>query len=76
MRADVPVALDLLPCFWKSLKGEPLSISDLQEADFLTYSFTQQLLEVLTINTSTIYTINYVSNKGTLVLRVLITAKM
>lgn len=71
MRADVPVALDLLPCFWKSLKGEPLSISDLQEADFLTYSFTQQLLEVLTINTSTIY--SYVS---TLVLCVLITTKM
>lgn len=40
------MALDLLPCFWKSLKGEPLTISDLQEADFLIYSFTQKLLEV------------------------------
>ena len=40
------MALDLLPCFWKSLKGDQLSLSDLQEADYLTYSFTQQLLEV------------------------------
>ena len=46
IRADVPIALDLLPCFWKSLKGEPLSLDDLREADCITYHLTQKLLAV------------------------------
>lgn len=46
LRADVPVALDLLVCFWKSLKGEPLSLVDLKEADSVTYSLTQEIIEV------------------------------
>lgn len=46
IRADVPIALDLLPCFWKSLKGEPLTMSDLKEADCVTYNLTQKMLEV------------------------------
>uniref|UniRef100_A0A1X7UQ08 HECT domain-containing protein n=1 Tax=Amphimedon queenslandica TaxID=400682 RepID=A0A1X7UQ08_AMPQE len=45
LRADVPVALDLLVCFWKSLKEEPLSLVDLKEADSVTYSLTQEILE-------------------------------
>lgn len=46
IRADVPMAMDLLPCFWKNLKEEPLVVADLREADIITYNFTQQLLEV------------------------------
>ena len=46
IRADVPVALDLLPCFWKSLREEPLTLDDIKDADWLTYSHTQRLLEV------------------------------
>ncbi len=45
IRADMPVALDLLPCFWKSLKGEPLSLADLQDADCVTYKLTTRILE-------------------------------
>ncbi len=45
IRADMPIALDLLPCFWKSLKGEPLSLSDLKEADCVTYNLTARILE-------------------------------
>ncbi len=46
IRADMPIALDLLPCFWKSLKGEILDLSDLREADCITYNLTQKMLEV------------------------------
>lgn len=46
IRADVPIALDLLPCFWKSLKGETLLLDDLREADCITYHLTQKLLAV------------------------------
>ena len=46
IRADVPIALDLLPCFWKSLKGEPLSLEDLKEADCITYHLTEKMLSV------------------------------
>ena len=46
IRADVPVALDLLLCFWKSLKGEPFSLDDLKEADHVTYSLTKNIIEV------------------------------
>ena len=45
IRADMPIALDLLPCFWKSLKSEPLSLSDLKEADCVTYNLTQRMLD-------------------------------
>ena len=46
IRADVPIALELLPCFWKSLKGETLSLEDLQDADCITYNLTQKMLQV------------------------------
>ena len=46
IRADVPIALDLLPCFWKSLKGEPLLLEDLKEADCITYHLTEKVLSV------------------------------
>ncbi|NWI22304.1 HECD4 ligase, partial [Sula dactylatra] len=40
IRADVPLPLDLLPSFWKTLVGEPLDPdTDLQEADILTYNY-------------------------------------
>lgn len=39
------IALDLLPCFWKSLKGEPLTLADLKEADYVTYNLTTRILE-------------------------------
>ncbi len=45
IRADMPIALDLLPCFWKSLKGEPLSLADLQDADCVTYKLTSRILD-------------------------------
>ena len=46
IRADMPVALDLLPCFWKCLRGEGLTLTDLREADCITYNLTQKMLEV------------------------------
>ena len=46
IRADVPVAIDLLECFWKGLKGEELTVEDLKEVDAVTYSLTQKLIEV------------------------------
>uniref|UniRef100_A0A7M4FB26 HECT domain E3 ubiquitin protein ligase 4 n=1 Tax=Crocodylus porosus TaxID=8502 RepID=A0A7M4FB26_CROPO len=40
IRADVPLPLDLLPSFWKTLVGAPLDPEvDLQEADVLTYNY-------------------------------------
>ena len=42
----MPIALDLLPCFWKCLKGEGLILADLKEADCITYNLTQKILEV------------------------------
>ena len=44
IRADVPITIDFLPCFWKSLKGEPLSLEDLKEADCVTYNLTCKIL--------------------------------
>ncbi len=44
VRAGVHIALDFLPCFWKSLKGEPLTIDDLKEADYVTYKLTSDIL--------------------------------
>uniref|UniRef100_A0A8C8HAD7 HECT domain-containing protein n=1 Tax=Oncorhynchus tshawytscha TaxID=74940 RepID=A0A8C8HAD7_ONCTS len=43
IRADVPLPLDLLGSFWKSLVGEPLDPEqDLQEADLLTYNYVKK----------------------------------
>ena len=46
VRADVPITVDFLPCVWKSLKGEPLSLEDLKEADNVTYNLTCKMLSV------------------------------
>uniref|UniRef100_A0A8C0HHZ9 HECT domain E3 ubiquitin protein ligase 4 n=1 Tax=Chelonoidis abingdonii TaxID=106734 RepID=A0A8C0HHZ9_CHEAB len=44
VRADVPLPLDLLPSFWKTLVGEPLDPDvDLQEADILTYNYVKKI---------------------------------
>jgi len=42
----MPIALDLLPSFWKSLREERLDLRDLQEADCITYNLTQKMLDV------------------------------
>lgn len=42
----MPISLDLLPSFWKSLKRESLELSDLREADCITYNLTQKMLDV------------------------------
>ena len=42
----MPIALDLLPSFWKSLREEQLELRDLQEADCITYNLTQKMLDV------------------------------
>ncbi|XP_006894741.1 PREDICTED: probable E3 ubiquitin-protein ligase HECTD4 [Elephantulus edwardii] len=43
IRADVPLPLDLLPSFWKTLVGEPLDPDlDLKEADILTYNYVKK----------------------------------
>uniref|UniRef100_K7F6L4 HECT domain E3 ubiquitin protein ligase 4 n=1 Tax=Pelodiscus sinensis TaxID=13735 RepID=K7F6L4_PELSI len=44
VRADVPLPLDLLASFWKTLVGEPLDPDvDLQEADILTYNYVKKI---------------------------------
>ncbi|XP_076346000.1 putative E3 ubiquitin-protein ligase HECTD4 isoform X3 [Tachypleus tridentatus] len=44
MRADIPLPLDLMPCFWKSLLGLPLDpLIDLPQADCLTYKYLKDL---------------------------------
>lgn len=49
IRADVPLPLDLLPSFWKTLVGEPLDPDvDLQEADILTYNYIKKFENVST----------------------------
>lgn len=47
MRSDIPLALDILPSFWKSILGLPLDESDLRDADILTYNYIRRLSEVL-----------------------------
>lgn len=44
VRADVPITIDFLPCFWKSLQWKPLSLVDLKEADCVTYNLTCKIL--------------------------------
>lgn len=47
IRADVPLPLDLLPSFWKTLVGEALDPEqDLQEADILTYNYVKKFESV------------------------------
>ncbi|XP_053555727.1 probable E3 ubiquitin-protein ligase HECTD4 [Bombina bombina] len=47
IRADVPLPLDLLPCFWKMLVGEPMDPeTDLYEADILTYNYIKKFENV------------------------------
>ncbi|PFX24720.1 putative E3 ubiquitin-protein ligase HECTD4 [Stylophora pistillata] len=47
LRADIPLALDLLPCFWKSLLNLPLDPQDdLRETDILTYNYLRRFSEV------------------------------
>ena len=48
VRADVPIAIDFLPCFWRSFKGETLSLDDLREADCVTYNLTSKMLSCST----------------------------
>ena len=52
VRADLPIALDFLPCFWKSLCGYQLGLEDLKDADCLTYKLTLKFLEVSSNATS------------------------
>lgn len=40
----MPITIDFLPCFWKSLRGESLSLEDLKEADCVTYNLTCKIL--------------------------------
>jgi hypothetical protein len=49
MRSDIPLALDILPSFWKSILDLPLDESDLHDADILTYNYIRRLSEVLYI---------------------------
>lgn len=49
IRADVPITIDFLPCFWKSLKGESLSLEDLKAADYVTYNLTCKILEAQSV---------------------------
>jgi len=47
LRSDIPLALDLLPCFWKSLLNLPLDPHDnLRETDVLTYNYLRRFSEV------------------------------
>jgi len=46
IRADIPVGLDLIPYFWKALLEKELTVDDLQEADIVTYTLTEKLLQV------------------------------
>ena len=47
LRADIPLALDLLSSFWKCLVGVALDPDrDLEEADCITYDYIKKLTEV------------------------------
>lgn len=46
LRSDVPLALDILPSFWKSILGIPLEDVDLYDADILTYNYIRRLSKV------------------------------
>ena len=46
IRGDVPLPLDLLPCFWKTLVRQPLDDSDILEAHALVESVSIISIEV------------------------------
>lgn len=47
LRSDIPLALDLLPSFWKCLLNLPLDPDrDLKESDILTYNYLRRFSEV------------------------------
>jgi len=48
LRADVPIALDLLPCFWKTLVGDPLVFDDIVVADPLASKMIVRLRQITT----------------------------
>jgi hypothetical protein len=43
LRADVPIALDMMPSFWKSLVGESITLEDLKQVDLGTHRFLEQI---------------------------------
>ncbi|XP_062590799.1 probable E3 ubiquitin-protein ligase HECTD4 isoform X2 [Saccostrea cucullata] len=44
MRADIPLGMDMLSCFWKLLVGTELDpVQDLKEADQLTYNYIKKI---------------------------------
>lgn len=44
MRADIPLGLDMLACVWKLLVGAELDpVTDLKEADLLTYNYIKKI---------------------------------
>ena len=47
LRADVPLSLDLLPCFWKSLVGACLDESDLLSVDLMTATQLKKIEDML-----------------------------
>lgn len=46
IRADIPIGLDIMPYFWRSLLGKELTLDDLREADIVTYTLTEKILQV------------------------------
>lgn len=44
MRADIPLGLDMLACVWKLMVGAELDpVTDLKEADLLTYNYIKKI---------------------------------
>ena len=51
VRADIPLELNLLQLFWKNLVGEDLDpVTDLSEADTVTYNYIKNLEMVSRVN--------------------------
>ena len=51
IRADIPFGLDLLAVFWKNLVGVELDpVTDLQQADIVTYSYIKKFEMVLVLS--------------------------
>ncbi|KAJ8312853.1 hypothetical protein KUTeg_010226 [Tegillarca granosa] len=49
IRADIPIGMDLLSCFWKVVVGTSLDlVTDLQDADQLTYNYIKKIEMVVT----------------------------
>lgn len=44
MRADIPIGLDLMSSFWKSLVGVAIdTVVDIKDADHLTYYYLKKI---------------------------------